>query len=389
MATLLESIIARFNIPLSKKNLVLEFLQEHKITKISALPKSICNVLQYDPDFENLTGRYNYIKTFKKDSTTLNAWIARYGEKIGTLKYNERKQRLSFTSSKKYQSEKFGEEEYIKKKRSIGKQTMIERHGISKGTELWNEYLNKWKKSSSKEGRIEKYGVDVGTEYHNKIVDKFKYTNSLDGYIDRYGEELGTEKWHNKNKQIKYKNSKAYYIEKYGENYANILRRVKDTLSLDSYISRHGIEEGTKLYKHRCKQLSEFAKEHKSVLHFNPSNFYSKVSQRFFKDLHLLLGEVFCMYGENNGEYFIYEPVTKQIYFYDFICNNKIIEFHGDYWHKNPRFYEPDMVVMEKDMRKKIAAEDKGKKLLVIWEYDYYKNPELTLQTALNFINNE
>lgn len=92
------------------------------------------------------------------------------------------------------------------------------------------------------------------------------------------------------------------------------------------------------------------------------------------------------MYGTNGGEYFIYDVVNKNIRFYDFAYKNKIIEFHGDYWHKNPLFYERDEIVETADKYKLELANTKGKELLIIWEYNYYKNPASTLQDALTFL---
>jgi hypothetical protein len=387
--TVTDKTMEKFNIHADKYKFVDAFIETNNITNVSAIPRSIVNVLMSDPNFEDLVERYSLIKTFGRDSTTLPAYLARYGDVVGVEKYKKRKQDLSYTSSKKYQSDKFGDDEYTKKRRSIGKDIMIERHGKEVGTAMWEDYLKRWKKSNSLEGRKEKFGDVEGESKHNAITIKFKHINSLKGYIERHGEEIGTRKWNNKLKQISYKNSKEYYIVKYGEDYKDILRRVKDSLSLTAHIERHGIEKGTRLYKERCAKCSEYAKEHKSVLHFKPENFYSKISQRFFKDLHLLLGDVHCMYGENNGEYFIYDKENKQLFFYDFAYNNKIIEFHGDYWHKNPLLYEPDENVIANDLHKKNLLLERGKQLLVIWEYDYYKEPEKTLLTALNYLTNE
>jgi hypothetical protein len=92
------------------------------------------------------------------------------------------------------------------------------------------------------------------------------------------------------------------------------------------------------------------------------------------------------MYGTNGGEYFIYDTISKNIRFYDFAYKNKLVEFHGDYWHKNPLFYERDEEVTKADAYKQELATANGKELFIVWEYNYYKNPASTLHDALTFL---
>lgn len=385
---LVDFIIKKYDICQSKYSLIEDFLIKQKINKFSNIPTPIKKVLTYDKKFENLSDRLKAIKAIGKDSVSELSYILRYGEEEGLKKRTERKKELSIKSSKKYLSNKFGED-YFRKMRSSNLTTLIEKHGKEEGTNRWNEYLIKFKHSHSIEGYIEKYGKEKGKELYNKKKEKAQRKNSYDGFVDRFGESA-QQAWDEKNAKIAYKNSKSYYIEIYGENYKEILRRVKDNNSLSSLQSKYGTDVGKRLYKDKCKKISDIAKEQLWVLHFKPENFYSKVSQLFFTELHALLGiEKECMYGSNNGEYFIYDSEEKRIYFYDFAHKNKIIEFHGDYWHKNPKFYETDPAIVEKDSKKKKLVESQGRELLTIWEYDYYTDPYNTLQTALNFLTHE
>ena len=75
-------------------------------------------------------------------------------------------------------------------------------------------------------------------------------------------------------------------------------------------------------------------------------------------------------------------------YWYDFYFqeHNLIFEFHGDYWHANPkkyasgtsiRFFGEDKLVddiWERDMLKREAAENEGYKFVSLWESDYKNN---------------
>lgn len=72
---------------------------------------------------------------------------------------------------------------------------------------------------------------------------------------------------------------------------------------------------------------------------------------------------------------------------YDFKYKNKIIEFNGDYWHRNPRFYSQHKEILERDEYKEIMAKENGFEYLIIWEYDYIHNRKEVLNKCKTFIN--
>lgn len=89
---------------------------------------------------------------------------------------------------------------------------------------------------------------------------------------------------------------------------------------------------------------------------------------------------------ENNISYthqFILKNFKKRK-FYDFYLPeyNIIIEINGDYWHANPYIYKPNDIIhycfgdkkakeiWEKDKKKKELAENKGYKIIYIWEME-------------------
>jgi G:T-mismatch repair DNA endonuclease (very short patch repair protein) len=81
---------------------------------------------------------------------------------------------------------------------------------------------------------------------------------------------------------------------------------------------------------------------------------------------------------------------------YDFgnKVNKVLIEINGDYWHANPRFYGPGLKPINETQKNKIArdkeklewAKSKGFKLLTVWEYDLYNNPESVIKEVKNVI---
>jgi len=93
---------------------------------------------------------------------------------------------------------------------------------------------------------------------------------------------------------------------------------------------------------------------------------------------------------------FTLSHLNKKQYIYDIMANNKIIEYHGDFWHSNPMTYSPDFI----NPRTKIKAIDKwhndnkklqyararGYDILVIWESDFKKNREETIDKCIQFL---
>jgi len=81
-------------------------------------------------------------------------------------------------------------------------------------------------------------------------------------------------------------------------------------------------------------------------------------------------------------------------------CNTQrklVIEFFGDFYHCNPRYY-PDpshyhntlqMTVSEKwkyDRRRLAAIKKAGFEVLVVWESDWYRNPDEVIQKVRRFV---
>lgn len=86
-------------------------------------------------------------------------------------------------------------------------------------------------------------------------------------------------------------------------------------------------------------------------------------------------------------------------YLPDFVFNKKyIIEFKGDYWHANPKFYKADesikyyggerlaKEVWEKDKKREQELRDKTYIIVDVWEGDFKRNPEEEIQKVLKQI---
>lgn len=119
-----------------------------------------------------------------KNGRTLKEYQVRYGELNGYKLWDLRNKRQSFRFSEEYFTIKYGIElglkYYNEYKISMIKTTLksfIERYGEKIGTERYDSFINKIKFSSSEEFYIKKYGVIIGKlkyqEYINKKIVKF------------------------------------------------------------------------------------------------------------------------------------------------------------------------------------------------------------------------
>jgi very-short-patch-repair endonuclease len=70
------------------------------------------------------------------------------------------------------------------------------------------------------------------------------------------------------------------------------------------------------------------------------------------------------------------DHLNKNKYHIDFLMDNKIIEFDGDYWHKEPKY----------ELAKDAFLKNKGYKVLHVREQDYYLNKEKTIEKCLIFL---
>jgi hypothetical protein len=173
----------------------------------------------------------------------------------------------------------------------------------------------------------------------------------------------------------------------------------KRTLTYDEFIKKSRLVHGDKydysnvVYTYSdipvvivCKIHGEFMKT--PIAHYNScrgcpkcsNNGYSKPSILWL-DFLSKLSNIDIQHAHNDGEYLI--PTTK--YRADGYCkeNNTIYEFHGDFWHGNPKKFNPDDIneitkktfkeLYDETLIRENKIKDLGYNLVVIWEYDWKK----------------
>ena len=251
----------------------------------------------------------------------------------------------------------------------VTEKSMIKKWGVDLGKQKWQEYKNKQAEKNKFEFKQNKFG------WTKEQFDEFNKSRAatLQNMINRYGQELGIEKWKNYCHLQSYTKSLPYMIDKYGEERAKEINSSK-ALTISTFIRKYGEVEGLKRFK-------SYLSKHK--------NYYSKISQKLFKELDKYLSNKYTTYfaaKNENGEFGI-NLGHKYIFLDYYIKELKIcVEFNGTFFHGDPRifkandtpnFYNKKITAKEMwdlDNERKNELEKIGIKTFYIWELDYNEN---------------
>lgn len=171
--------------------------------------------------------------------------------------------------------------------------------------------------------------------------------------------------------------SVEYYIKHYNVSESEaeeMLGERQRTNKPDVYIRKYGEELGLNLYRdkllrwHSKMKLSDFEKD--------------------------MVNTIFDWFDIDKSECMFYNNYDSKkmgmlANIPDFIYKNKIIEFNGDFWHRNPKRFDPtkptNQKIYKRDERILEGFKQAGYEVLVIWEYDVYNDFESVLKALKNF----
>lgn len=304
--------------------------------------------------------------------TTIEKFIQKYGEKDGIKKF--RYSRSLECCILKY-GEIEGKNRYVAWRESIKKS--LKEMPLPKKLEMLKKIsvtstgrVSKW--HNTEEDYIKKYGKDEGVKRYKLFLEKIR-KNSLRG-------EKISRKMH-------YINTKQYYIDTYGENEGEMKYKLwcksQDHGSVNFFIKKYGEIEG----KERYIQVNLKKALNKS------QKYFSRISQELFHALRKHLGED-VLYATHGGELALYyqkdgKPCKSC---YDFCFKDKIIEYNGDWFHRNSKYYDSTLPenkeIIERDKEKIQLAIDRGFKVLVVWDSEYKVEKEKVLEKCLAFLTN-
>lgn len=170
---------------------------------------------------------------------------------------------------------------------------------------------------------------------------------------------------------------KLFYPKNYEEVYLNDRKKRKKSSkgihTLKWYIDKYGDIDGTARFNmHISRMLSK-----------QSSKSHSKISLKLFKTLVDEGYEQARFYTHPTEKMFYLDDkysklLNQKRIFVDFVYKNKIIEFQGDYWHKNTK---------EKDILRKQFLESIGYDVLFIYENEYKENNIRELNKCKRFLD--
>lgn len=191
-----------------------------------------------------------------------------------------------------------------------------------------------------------------------------------------------------------------YYLNKgYSEETAKeMLSKRQRTFSKKICIEKYGEEKGLEIFNER-----QFKWSKSLIENGNLKGGYSLISQELFEKIVNFYDNVQNIYfakSKINNEFFLSsKEYGYRIYDFVDLDNKKIIEFNGDVYHGNPEIYKEDDTpnpfkdrnktakeMWEYDKEKIEFANSKGFEVLTIWEKEYKKNKEETLNKCLDFL---
>ena len=200
----------------------------------------------------------------------------------------------------------------------------------------------------------------------------------------------------------------GYYLVRghSNEDAKRLLAEAQTTFSLEKLVNKYGEAEGAKRWQARQDiwQNTLNAKSFEEQEDINQRKIWksgsmSKVSQQLFEQINIPGARWGKKTKINAGEMMI-ELSKKRRVMIDFSFEQKLIEFHGDYWHANPSKYKPEDIIItrrtgpttakdiwETDSQRAASLSSLGYQLLIVWEHDFKTNPQETIEKCKAFLN--
>jgi hypothetical protein len=244
------------------------------------------------------------------------------------------------------------------------------------------------KTSMTLENIIKKYGEDEGNKRWKKYCDLQSESNKFEYKKEKHGWDQEDFDKFNKSRSVTLKNMIKKYGQEEGENIFDeyVKKQRVNGKTIEWFIEKLGEKEGKIKYKEIAIEKAKGG---------GVKGCYSKVSQEFLLKLDSHFKNLYSThFASKEGEKVFFIDEIKKCYSLDyFIEELKIsVEFHGDYFHANPKKYGPDYEfrgliknnksitakeLWEKDLKKySILEKYYGIKTIVVWESDYYKNKD-------------
>jgi hypothetical protein len=238
-------------------------------------------------------------------------------------------------------------------------------YGKEEGERRWQQYREKQSFSNTLVYKAQRHGWD---EEQFKQYNRSR-SQTLANMISRYGEDEGLRKWEDYCERQKYTNALAYFIEREGD----------EQRGKDAWVTYNHSKGGSRRPPDIAKRLGIGIAEAEAICadRFASNLFVSNKEMKFVERLEALVGPI--PFSHKTKQWCIWSSELNSPLFYDVACyeRKKIIEYNGDYWHANPSIYDPSWIccngmtareIWHRDQVKKDLAIHRGFDYRVVWE---------------------
>jgi hypothetical protein len=381
------------NKTIHKKNPV-DILEFHKNIQIS------CNF----SDNPNLTVLKNLYKFYCENFHLYDNYKKRnFGNPYKLLKLHPNCRNLKYYLDRGY-SEEFG----LSKIKKLQATCNIEIAKKIQSTLKNNPNLDKINKSKGNSNRWEFY-LDKINPNTNLLFTEIEarekiYNKQRTGFVNLWKNHKNGTKEMLTNMQLKYYLNKGLDLQ--DAKNALVERKLQGAFTLENCILKYGKEIGTNKFIERQikwrSTMNSKSDEDKNQIKIKQrlrlprvSSVSIKLFESIISSLNLCIDDVYF----NNPEYFIYDDLTKRLYFYDFVIPSKkiAIEYNGTTFHPKPDATEEEKLTWFNPLKKMNYFDNlifdnyknnliiqKGYDLLVVWDDDPFK-----LEKCIEFIKNK
>jgi len=269
----------------------------------------------------------------------------------------------------------------LSKRTAVTLNNFIKKYGEKEGTDKWEAYKQKQAYSNTFE-----YKKNV----HGWNEEKFSEYNksravTLNNMISRHGEEEGIKLWDEYCERQAYTNSLEYLIEKYG--------KVKGLLKFKEINKKKSESHDPVAIAHKSNISIDEAVE--LILNRQNLKYFSQLEREFVNLIESITGKLdHTSFNKPFGKW-CHELETYLIY--DIKHNNCIVEFNGNYWHADPKIYNHDHMIRhrsaqeiwKRDEIKIKLAKELGYNVIVIWEDEFLKDKVNTAKKVAEWILKE
>lgn len=234
---------------------------EYEKSKQSWTVQRIVGYIEKGYPIDPFVKNYTEIVKLGKDSSSLRSCILRYGTEIGTQLFNEKSKACSITFERISSTHGTDYAKTYFQAHGASLENYIARHGNDLGSKKWNEYLEKRKKSYAKKRQsghqypkynleyyVNLHGEEKGSSIYYAKINSQRHKVSLAYYIEQFGPVDGPKRC----KKAKDHGSLKYFVNKYGEDLGHIKYEEKCVASA---------KQNTQRYSNMSKELFDAVKE--------------------------------------------------------------------------------------------------------------------------------